>query len=350
MNIVVLAKKDFGGSAWQMVQAIRKTTDHRIHLVTEVRNEAGDGCDFCVRDHEKDLPQPEMRRSVQEVIAERKSIINKVTAKLGKVQHLINEADIIHWKGDHLPADKFSRYLRVPQKKTIISVGGSGFRRRGKARHKYAQLAWFSIDEYVRRADICTAFTADLNYPELKGTYTQQAIDSCSQPNLWENKARPVIAHSPSHRGKKGTDLFLEACRILQDSRYKFDVDIIENVTKAECIERKKNATIFFDQVGVGFYGNAALEAMQFGIPTIAGIPDFAYDQSSGKLTRETCPVISVEPTVDSIADAIFHLLELSASRYLQLRRISKRTKEFCDGFHSYEAVGNMWDEIYNAK
>jgi len=350
MNIVVLAKKDFGNSAFQMVQAVRKVTDHRIHLVVAQHGNYEDGekyFDYCIADYKKDLPMPDTQRSVQDVINERKHVKAQIKNELSKVQKLINEADIIHWKGDWLPSDHFSSYLHIPEgKKTIISVSGSGFRRRNKARHPMAQLGWFPIRDYIERSDYRTAFTPDLNYPEYQGVYTQQAIDSTSKSFLWENSARPIIAHSPSHRGKKGTDIFLKAISELRNSRFKFDVDIIENVTKTECIERKKNATIFFDQVGVGFYGNAALEAMQFGIPTIAGIPDFAYKQSGRKLTLGTCPVIRVYPTVDSIVDAIVRLFAPPAFKP-KMSTIAKRTKEFCDGFHSYEAVGAMWDDIY---
>ena len=350
MNIVVLAKKDFGNSAFQMVQAVRKMTDHRIHLVVAQHGNYEDGqqyYDHCIADHEFPLlTKPESNRSVQEVISERKRIIVKIKKDLSAVQKLINEADIIHWKGDWLPGDHFTRYLSIPLHKTIVSVSGSGFRRRGKARHHTAQLAWFSIDEYVKKSDFRTAFTPDLNYPEFKGVYTQQAIDSTSQPYLWKNSARPVIAHSPSNRCKKGTDIFLKAIAELRNSRFEFDVDIIENVTKQECVERKKKATIFFDQVGVGFYGNAALEAMQFGIPTIAGIPDSSVKQSSGKLTRQNCPVITIKPTVESMVTAIERLL-CPPLFCPKMETVSQKTKEFCDGFHSYEAVGTMWDEIY---
>lgn len=348
MNIVVLAKKDFGNSAFQMVQAVRRMTDHSIHLVVAQHGNYEDGqkyFDYCIADYEKELPKPEMQRSVQEVIKERKHIKAQIKNSLNKVQKLINEADIIHWKGDWLPSDHFSSYLHIPAHKTIITVSGSGFRRRNQARHPMAQLGWFPIKDYVEKSDLRTAMTPDLNYPELKGLYTQQAIDSTSQPFLWKNSVRPIIAHSPSHRGKKGTDLFLKAMSELRNSRFKFDVDLIENVDKKECIERKKRATIFFDQAGVGFYGNAALEAMQFGIPTIAGIPDFAYKQSK-KLTRGNCPVIRVYPTVDSIVDAMVRLFSPPAFTP-KMSTIARRTEEFCYGFHSYETVGTMWDEIY---
>lgn len=349
MNIIVLAQKDFGNSGWQMVQAVRKMTSHRIHLVTAQRGNYEDQAqysDYCIADYMKDFPFPDPHRSVQDVIRERKHVIKAIKAKLGEVQDLINEAHIIHWKGDWLPSDHFTQFLDIPPRKTIISVSGSGFRRRNKANHHAAQLGWYPIRDYIERSDYRTAFTPDLNYPEYQGIYTQQAIDSTSQVNCWKNKARPIIAHSPSHRGKKGTNIFLEAIEELRAKHFKFDLDLIEKVTKKECIERKKNATIFFCQASGTFYGNSALESMQFGIPTIAQIPYYSFRQSSEKLTAKDCPVINVNYSVDSIVDAIEKLLN-PPPFHPKMSTISKRTKAFCDGFHSYETVGTMWDEIY---
>lgn len=78
------------------------------------------------------------------------------------------------------------------------------------------------------------------------------------------------IAHAPTSREVKGTAFFLEAIRQLQAEGYDIQLDLIEGVTWAECLQRKAQADIYYDQVKLG-YGNNAIEAWGMGIPVVAG-------------------------------------------------------------------------------
>ena len=133
----------------------------------------------------------------------------------------------------------------------------------------------------------------------------------------------------------------MPALEILKNEGFKFKLDIIEGIPYDECVERKKKASIFIDQISeTGFYGNSSLEAMQYGIPTICYISEQAAKQSNDKITKN-CPVINPGNTIESVASKFRHILKSD------LTEIAKQTKKFTDEFHSYEVVGKMWREIY---
>ncbi|NNE43422.1 MAG: glycosyltransferase [Gemmatimonadetes bacterium] len=80
------------------------------------------------------------------------------------------------------------------------------------------------------------------------------------------------ICHAPRNRHVKGTEI-LEAA--VEEVRRDFDVelDLIEGVTHAEAIGRKRNANLLVDQVGANTsatgYGMNSLEALAMGIPSM---------------------------------------------------------------------------------
>src|SRR6185369_446611 len=81
------------------------------------------------------------------------------------------------------------------------------------------------------------------------------------------------IVHAPTNRTLKHTDLFLEAVRQLTEEGLPIDLDLIEGQTHSECMARKAQADIVFDQLAFG-YGCNAVEAWGMGIPVIAGAED----------------------------------------------------------------------------
>jgi len=247
-----------------------------------------------------------------------------------RINLLLADCDIIHIKSDSLPSNTaFSPFIFPVGVPIIHTVSGTGFRNIEKKR----------IDEYVKLADFRTALNPDLNYPELKGIYTPFAYDCSGIENKWINRKIPIIAHSPSSRNKKGTKFFLEACKILKARGNKFKTKIIEGLEHKECLIEKSKATIFFDQIGAGSYGNSAVESMSMGIPTVCQIAERSYLQSDGHL--DDCPVVNCGTTLESIT------LTLEETLHSDLDELSARTYEWCRKEHSYESVGKMWGEIY---
>ncbi len=265
---------------------------------------------------------------------------------LHEIQEIVDTADVIHFKGDDLPGNSFLG-LQIPlQTPQFITVSGSGFRRG----NSNVALQKHPVEAYVSRFKYRTVLTPDINYPEYKGIYIPQPIDSLNlkrdyYPNTCKycKQDKPiVIAHSPSIRAKKGTDTHIvPAIEMLKKSGYNnFVFDLITNVTNEECIKRKSNAAIFIDQINeIGAYGNNALEAMQYGIPTISHISKTVVRQSGGLWDNN--PVIPA-----SNKQELFYALRDLLDDPKKLMKISKITKAYTDKYHSYESVGRLYETL----
>jgi hypothetical protein len=320
MNVIMLSNFDYGGSGYKISQAVKRVN-------------------------------PDI--NIQEIVAHRPRFNYATGILLTKENHeeikaIIKDADIIHYKGDDLPTGEWNGISIPKNKPVVITLGGSGFRRHGDKR---CAKGWHPIEDYIKVSNIRTTITPDLNYPELKGIYTPTPIDSTPIPHQYSvgvckscgHQTPLVLCHSPSTRSKKGTDMFiLKAVDKLQRRGVKFVFDLIEKVPHAECVIRKKESSIFIDNVCpyVGAFGNSGLEAMQYGIPTIASISQMAIDQSNG-LWNEL-PIINCQ-NKDDVYLNVKHYFE----NIDKLKRLSLKTKIYTDKYHSYEATGKMWREIY---
>jgi hypothetical protein len=280
------------------------------------------------------------------------------TKRLSHAQNLIDQADIIHLQGDDSilhwnSKEKFKNAypgraypgLVVPvDKPVVITTIGSFFRRHvdpcapgGISRSRD------SLEVVAAHTNARTVDTPDLNYPEFDAQWLPFTLDTKSVKNRWlsGDHSIPLIGHSPSLRSRKGTDsIFLPALEILKARGIKFELDIIENTSYLDSLKRKKNLSFFFDQCGIGWYGCSLTEATQYGIPSMAWLSDHSLNQM--KPEDRDVPVVSYVPTAQGCADAIINILESD------MEALSRKTKEWTDAVHSYEAVGTKLSNIYD--
>lgn len=334
-KIVLLSKVDNAASGYRLAEAVNLTTNNFVEYIVLYNERFPPGLKKRPTLYE-DSPIP-LPKTFRDPKRRGWKVFSDHNA--ARIQTLVDDADIIHFKGDDLPVDDFIHSVRIPRNKPrIVTVSGSFFRRSDSS---LVSMPVAEISEYVKLTDFRSAMTPDLNYPEFDALFTQQTMDTTTQPNKWTpQEGKLVFAHSPSQRAKKGTEQFLEAINILQRSYPKIEVDLLEGLDYAECLKKKHQATVFFDQSIAGFYGNSAIEAMAAGIPTACNISQQAKAQSDGKI-NEDCPIINCGDTVSSMVEAFGALMDSD------LETLSLRTKQWTDAFHSYEAVGTMWGEIY---
>ena len=217
LKVIMLSTGDYAGSGYRIKEALMSVTD-RIDITCVVRKKHtyGYNTDYVLSPSNKH-----------------------------HIQRLINSADIIHFKGDELPTFSWNG-LNIPKdKKIIITVGGSGFRR-GNSK---VALEWHPIDQYLLNTKLRTCITPDLNYPQFKGIYTQHCLNTKKAPYTYNNDTF-IIQHSPSTRAKKGTDdIILPVLYDLQKEGYDFKIELLENLTNDEVLRRKQTANIFIDQI-----------------------------------------------------------------------------------------------------
>lgn len=135
------------------------------------------------------------------------------------------------------------------------------------------------------------------------------------------------IAHAPTNRQVKSTDLLIKAVDRLKAEGFDVELDLIERRSWAECLGRKATADIYFDQVGLG-YGNNAIEAWAMGIPVIAGASDPVLDE----MERRFGELPFYHATLETIYDALKELVEDPKLRERYGRLGYQYAKQWHDG------------------
>jgi glycosyltransferase involved in cell wall biosynthesis len=96
----------------------------------------------------------------------------------------------------------------------------------------------------------------------------------------WEASPRPTrhrvlrVAHAPTATRVKGTKYIQSAVERLRDEGLPIELDVLTGVPRHRLLERLRLADVFVDQVRLGWYGLAAVEALALGIPTVCYIRD----------------------------------------------------------------------------
>jgi len=329
------APKDFAGSMMKWAMAINRHTSYAARLLTFTTHELGYAVDLVVPELDSQRHGPAL-----------------TLAEEANVLHLKDEFELFldRGKGDrNAILRRIFDTERMRSKATVFTHSG-GFAREMQADKSY--------QDHVLRFDARIAMTPDLNFPWFDGDYIPHAIDTVQFPYCWSDCNH--LVHSPSSMIKKGTKEFCQAVATLP-AFSEWTLDVIQGVTHAECLERKKRASLFFDQAGrqfamtksgkdevIGWYGNSALEAMVHGIPTIAHLSEnaFAGAARAGKSIRETCPVLNTPCLdVEGMRATLQSFLDISSE---ERRALSVRTRDWIEQFHSYPAVAADLAMVYD--
>lgn len=260
---------------------------------------------------------------------------------------LASEADLIHIKdetgffdhGNGLPPDIFTR-----TGKPLIYTAYGGMSR------KHADDQRFRA--HVSSFDDRVALTPDLNHDWFNGHFVPHAIDTEEYTYSWRNGN--VLAHSPSNQNRKGTPELIKAISGLD-----MEFDLISGVAFEECIARKRVANLFFDQAGaenkrklgvdtvIGWYGNSAIEAAVFGIPTIVHLSQAAFEgaRRAGKDIEQSCAFINTPRGTDGIRNTLVDWLRMPLDERTDL---SVRTRRYIEEFHSYESCAAALSAVYD--
>ena len=239
-----------------------------------------------------------------------------------QVQKRLDASRVIIIKGDFPHAVYEREWLVRFNRPTVIMVTGSFFRKKIHGGFERFPLAMYK--------GLRVSSDTGLLYPEYSDTWTPMPIDCEKEPITW--KQSNILTHSPTDVNKKNSEFLFRVFDNIS-SRRSVVIDLIQNVSFAEAVERRKKSTIFFDQFKVGFYGNSALEAMQWGIPVAC------YLRPSPLL--KDCPVLNFELSVHKYADEVCRVLDSDMSQ------LSRDTKAWCDRYHSYSAVAKKWGEVF---
>lgn len=296
MIVTMLSLTDYAGSGYKLCEALERMID--IDLFTG--------------------PNPNsFNHPIRNIVTEH---------NIKQVQDRLDMSDVIHLKGDW-PPFVYEKHWGVKfNSPVVVSVSGSFFRKR-----HHGGSGEYAADQYNCHR---TAFEPDLCYPDFTDVWMPHPIDSMDKPNSW--KQSNILVHSPTNRYKKHSDFIFRVFDLLPEC----DIRIIEGLDYREAIRQRKEATIFFDQFRVGWYGNAAIEAMQYGVPVGCYISPEAIKQANGQLDQ--CPVLNDRLEAFKWAEMIKGVLGSDMSE------LSRATKKWVDDYHSYEAVSDKWIKYYD--
>ena len=178
-----------------------------------------------------------------------------------QIYRLIREADVVHLNNSYRAVQQFR--LSQPM---LLHHHGSLFRANPTAMLSMA----------ASRRMVSAVSTVDLLRPApgvlrwLPSAYDVSALEAFGQSHRRPADGRILVAHAPTNRTLKHTQVLLSAVSALAAEGLPIDLDVIEGVTNAECLGRKAKADIVFDQLAYG-YGCNSIEAWAMGVPVISG-------------------------------------------------------------------------------
>lgn len=270
-------------------------------------------------------------------------------------------ADIVHWT--YTPVLPFGIDLLIPKllnKKRFVEWVGSDIRNPEKLAkiNKWYKIARESNYEYrytTRDSTKNQHLFAKYGYvpiliPEMQYyleyglfqkihpiQYRCFEVDKYKEvflPKIQNDKIK--ILHTPSQLIAKGSNYIIP---ILNELKYNYPIDIImlNNVSREIVIEEMKTCDIFIDQIVIGAYGGAAIEAMSFGKPCLAYILEEFFELG---IPRE-CPIINANP--DTLKERLIELIENPNLR----KEKGIQSRQFVETYHDVNNLSHQLLEIY---
>jgi glycosyltransferase involved in cell wall biosynthesis len=316
-RVLLYARTDASGSLFRWAEAINRHTPYAARMVCFQPDP---------RDYPTDLVFPDPR-----------------VAPSGFAE-LVAEADLVHVKDER----RFPRGEGAASQTVLAADKPVVFTHYDRKSKRQA-----NDPEYRRAVGRCAArvaTTPDVCFDWFDGRWIPLPIDTERFGYEWRDGR--VVGHSPTRVERKGTHEFMEAASALP-----CEVELIQGVSHAECLERKRRCNLFFDQAGweepryggepVGWYANSALESAVLGIPTIAHLSDdaFAGAERGGRDIRGDCLIINTPLGVEGIRTTLRTWLDMPAD---DRQRHSRETRAWVERVHSYRAVAADLAAVYD--
>jgi len=150
---------------------------------------------------------------------------------------------------------------------------------------------------------------------------------------------RLIIMHAPTDMEFKGTTYILAALESLKAEGYPIEINLVRDITHTELIAEYQRSHIFIDQISIGWYGTASIEAMATGCPTACFI-DSRYLQYIDFANQ--IPIVNV--TRDHVLETIRELI----SNREKLKDLSLASRAFAENIHDIKEVTKHLTQIYH--
>jgi glycosyltransferase involved in cell wall biosynthesis len=274
---------------------------------------------------------------------------------------LIIWADVIHWVWDSAYPCSIDLWLcRILRKRTFVEWVGSDIRVPEVLiqNNPWYAHAFFNGYEYASNESLAKSYLVQERFkkngfipvlvPEMKmylqpGLFdkvydTQYRIDTKKYLPLYPDRKKqiPLIVHSPSAKIAKGSNLIDRVIKELQ-KKYDFEYIEIHNCTHDECLSYIQKSDIFIDQIIIGSYAMAALEAMSFGKPVFG----FLMDGIVAHYNEPKCPIVNVNG--NTLEDILSLFIRSSELRY----QTGLQSRHFVETIHDSNFLAQQLMTIY---
>ncbi|MFA5217045.1 glycosyltransferase [Sulfuricurvum sp.] len=199
----------------------------------------------------------------------------------------------------------------------------------------YARKFHKSLNPSCREYNILqTASTPDLNEILSGSLWLPQPIplyrDSYDfKPPKYKKNGPILISHSPTNRLIKSTDHFLQVVDEVKEIYPEIELDLISNTTHVDCMARRRKCHIHFDQLMLGAYGVASLEALAMGQICIVGL-----EKVEGYIPGHS---FINTPTESSLKAGLIEAIELLQSN--EYKKHLKAGREWVENTHDARKI-----------
>ena len=275
-------------------------------------------------------------------------------------------ADVIHWTWDNMYASNLDlKIIKVLGKKRFVEWVGSDIRvpevtmkesvwykEAFENGYEYRTLESkensYSIQEKFARYDFIPILVPEMQLFLKPGLFSKvfttqyRSFEKDMQPVPFFPKLtndKIVIVHSPSAKIAKGSNYIIPIVEELKKS-YPIEFVLLHNVPRQEVIETMKHCDIFIDQIILGSFASAAIEAMGFGKPVIAYIMPSVFLKG----TPLNCPIVNTTP--ETLKANLVKLIEDPCMR----NRIGIESRKYVEDMHDADLVAADLVDIYKTE
>lgn len=191
-----------------------------------------------------------------------------------------------------------------------------------------------------RYADALLVSTPDLKQVVPDAKMVQQAIDL----NKWNGESsklqsgsEPIrVAHAPTNRAKKGTDVIVASIEELRSHGHPVELVLIEDMSPLDAKRTYQTCHIAVDQLLIGWYGNFAVEMMALCRPVIGYInPQF-------KKETPDLPIVSATPrNLTAVLERLLCAHELRV-------KLGEEGRRYVEKRHGAEGIVDQLISVYS--
>ncbi len=273
-------------------------------------------------------------------------------------------ADVVHWNWDSIYNNNLDlKLVKFFKKKRFIEWVGSEMRNPEITQleskwykavfnngYEYSKIESkeqsYKLQEKFAKYDFTPILVPEMHLFLKPGLFSQAFLiqyrifqkDKFPQtfyPRISNDKI--IIVHSPSAKYAKGSDYIISIVEELKKI-YPIEFILLHNVSRATVIDTMKSCDIFIDQIVLGSYAAAAIEAMSLGKPTVAFIMPAVFKKG----TPGDCPVINANP--DTLREKLILLIKDPHVRH----QIGIRSRKFVEEVHDADKIAIQLLTIYN--